>query len=146
MSDTQEKSLVSYAESLKITGKRVGEFIQKELATTSPRLILSSIIGYVPFGPHETDSYGILLDDGTWKSWFFGMCRKARPMVANIWFTNEARKATHKKWVLEVFGREHVEFFKGFAAKLTEYFKVEIHVRLEICKGPRLLDTEWKCG
>jgi len=38
--------------------------------------------------------------------------------------------------VLEVFGREHVEFFKGFAAKLTEYFKVEIHVRLESVKDP----------
>lgn len=131
MSDTQEKSPVSYAESLRITGKRVGEFLQKELATTSPRLILSSSIGSDPFGPHETDSYGILLDNGTRKSWLFGLIRKARPQIATIWFTNEARKASHKKWVLEVFGREHVEFFRGLAAKLTEQFKVEIHVRLE---------------
>lgn len=133
MSDTQEESSVSYAESLKITGRRVGEFIQREFATTSPRLILADCIGAAPYGPRDTESYGILQDDGTQKGWLSGLFRRPRPrpLIALLWLKNEARKASHKKWVLEVFGREHVEYFMAVARKLTEQFKVEVHVRLE---------------
>jgi len=128
MTDVQAKPAVSYSESLEITGKRVGEFLQGLLAMAVPELILASCAGDPPDGPQETESYAFVVKPKVPR---FVFREKPRVLIANLWFKNEVRHATHKKWVLEIFGREHIEFFKDLAHKLVEGFKVEIHVRLK---------------
>ncbi|MDO8518351.1 MAG: hypothetical protein Q7S26_03620 [bacterium] len=43
---------------------------------------------------------------------------------------NEVRKATDRRWLLEVFGKSHAEPLQDFASALAEEYDVEIHVRL----------------
>lgn len=130
---------VSYAESVNITGKRAGEFIQKALVGTSPqKIILCNPYGEEPYGPQETDVYGFKLNKKT--SFFRRIFGLGNPyLVGYLYFANEQRKATHKKWLLEVCGREHVEFFRNLANNLAEEFGVEIHVRLE-SEQPDIID------
>ncbi|MSU74412.1 hypothetical protein EXS57_01380 [Candidatus Kaiserbacteria bacterium] len=130
MSSLQEK----LAESSADMGKSVGVFIQKTISGGHPELVLADSVGRGPYGPHQTESYGFLVEDRSRRSWgvtLFGLADPIpRDRIAVLWLSSEARKATHKKWVLEIFGREYVDFFKALADKLSKQFDIEIHVRL----------------
>lgn len=114
--------------------ERVGRAILAALATCYPSIFLCGTTGSKPFGPHATDAYGFMVESRNPEqdplhNLLYGS--KPRPLVGNLWFTNYAREATHKRWVLEVFGREHVELFRKLAEKLARQFEVDIQVRLE---------------
>ncbi|MFA6408175.1 MAG: hypothetical protein WCW36_01715 [Candidatus Paceibacterota bacterium] len=126
-----QRTPVYYAESIKITGLKAGKFIQK----MKLGLLLSNCSGNEPYGPNETNSYGFLVDDPNHREpgfidYLFDRY-SPRTLIGNLWFSNEARRVTHKKWLIEVFGREHVELFMDIANRLSEEFHVEVHVRLE---------------
>jgi len=59
-----------------------------------------------------------------------------RPLF--IW-NGHIRKATPKKWLLEVYGRARINMFKALAEELAKEFDVEINVRLE-CENEK---HEW---
>jgi hypothetical protein len=132
---------VSEAVSIKVKGAEVGVFIEDFTKDTWPTLVLSSHNAHSfftdNFGPRETDYYTFMVNEPAmsevwdWIARMRRILRKPRPIVGNLWLSNEARKATHKKWVLEVYGEQHVPFFKNLAERLAEMFKVEIHIRLE---------------
>lgn len=119
---------VSYAESSELVANRVGEALQKffQEQEISRSLILTSSVGGWPYGSCSTDSYGFLLNKKKRLADLFSN----KYLVGVLWFRNEHRNASHKKWVLEVYGREYVEFFKKTAEQLAERFNVDIHVRL----------------
>jgi hypothetical protein len=129
-----EKSRVTSAESLEITGRRVGVYLEKLLEVAAVPFELSNSAGMEPFGPHETTSYSIVEKQNLSKLVRFldkiTATMRARKIVASIWFSNEVRRATHKKWVLEVFGRDNLKFFEQIAEDLAKQFDVDIHVRL----------------
>ena len=142
MSD--QKQAVSYSESIKIMGERVGKMIQQEIEHSSTELILcGNTGGHPPFGPQETDNYSFMVEnhrkEGFFRhflwSWGFGR-PEPRKIVAYLWFSNDARKATRKRWVLELFSREYDPFLRSLAQLLAEKFDVEIHIRLQ-SENPR---------
>ena len=55
-----------------------------------------------------------------------------RPIFfCRIWFNNEARGASrHKKWVVEVFGREYVGEATELVKKIAEPYDVKLEIRL----------------
>ncbi len=125
MTDT---SKVSFSESLEVKARKIGETLEK----MRPDLLLANCSGSVhsEVGPRETESYGFLVK-GT-EQRFLGRLwvTRSRHFIGVLWFKNEIRQATHKKWVLEVYGRENVDSLKEMAEQLSKQFEVEIHVRL----------------
>jgi hypothetical protein len=122
-------SVVTYAESFKIKSKHIGEFIQEH----APHLVLindSNVpISQVNYGPQETDRYEVVL---VGRRGLAAMVFGPRyTILGKLFFDNPSKQATRKKWLLEVFGRERVDFFKELAEKLAKQFEVEIHIRLE---------------
>ncbi len=126
-------SAVSYAESINITATRVGEFIEQTMRGKSPELLLASPDDTRHLsGPQETESYAFaIVDRSLLKEVLTRLTLMSRKYAGELWFISESRKASHKKWVLEVFGREYVDLFRELAARLAERFEVEIHVRLQ---------------
>jgi hypothetical protein len=47
-----------------------------------------------------------------------------------LWFSNEARSATHSKWMLEVYGDQDVAFLTGVAERLAQEFDASVHLKL----------------
>lgn len=121
---------VTYVESTLISGKRIGEYIEHVFSTTSPRPLVLSVLGYN--GSQETNSYNIMVNKGGLRKFLdlFGIYLHER--IGQIFFENSARGAVlEKKWVLEVYGRSNVEYFKMLAAQLASHFEVEVQVQLQ---------------
>jgi hypothetical protein len=126
MTDEKEvKPRVTYAESRKILATRAGEYIVKH----HPELTLADSSGSEECGPGEVHSYSFVLPYETpW--WKRKLWHYARRRIAVLWFSH-SHKASHGKWVLEVFGRKYVDRMRALAEELAPIFEIEIHVRLE---------------
>lgn len=64
--------------------------------------------------------------------WVFRRKVKQRALfIGTLWFDNEARGARpDKRWVLEVYGREHVQELMKLAKELAKTYAMDIHVVL----------------
>jgi hypothetical protein len=127
---TEGKAGISFAESFDIIANRVGKFLATEFRSVFPGLVLCSTDGRRPFGPRETNHYGIMQEHDrppTFLEWVFG---RPRPFVADLWFKDKVEGATPKRWVLKVYGRQHADFFREIGEKLAAEFRVEIHIQL----------------
>jgi len=123
----QSKPSVTFAESINIKARRVGEYTQQMY----PDLVLADHVGY-PCKPGETGEYSFLLGPLDTRAWWQKpfIRRRLRPLIGRLYFRGDHVQATHKKWVLEIYGRNHVERLKALAEDLVGKFEVEIHVRL----------------
>ena len=124
---TKKKSAVSYQEALSL---RVGEFLRHEgfaPATTNGTEVKDL---------YDCDELGVLDTDQALEptEHLFGLIKRPqrRKFMGVIWFRNGARDADRKKWVIEVFGREHVETMKQMAEDLASVFNVKISMRLVV--------------
>src|SRR4051812_48288374 len=120
---------VTFSESLEIKAIKVGEAIEE----MRPDLLLVSNDGTTAdseIGPRETESYGFLVK-GTERR-FLGRFWITRPpyFIGVLWLKNADRRTDHKKWILEVYGRDNVEPIKKMAEQLSKQFEIEIHIRL----------------
>jgi len=83
------------------------------------------------FEPSERNSIGIYREiKDTIEPWFFGLLKKKvhhqNPKIGMIWINNQSRGAYETtKWVLEIFGNEHIE-------KLKEFIENTCPVKVEI--------------
>jgi hypothetical protein len=55
---------------------------------------------------------------------------KRRRFVGIIWFSNYARGANRRDWVIEVYGKEYFELLQVLGRKLWSTFCVSVEVRL----------------
>jgi hypothetical protein len=118
---------VSFAESLSVNGRKVAG------ALATKGFVIASLSGVVA-SISETTTVGLLVDNPNRpvEGKFLGFGgRRRRDFVGVLWLSNEARRANHKNWVLEVYGRENVARFQKLAEELARDFEVDIHVRLE---------------
>lgn len=123
----EAKARVTYSESIKIRATKVGEYIYARYSKT---LILADESGFELPCPQEVDAYSFLIPHE--KPWWQRIGRTfLRQKIGTLWFTNEHRKATHKEWVLEIFGRQNVERMLILAENLARDFNVKVHVRLQ---------------
>ena len=115
---------VTVAEAISI---RVGNYI-----TNSHALALADSIGNALSSLTHIDSLGLLKGVRPLRKKFAGIFsyRVRRPFVAVLWFNNQARGATHKKWHLDVYGRTHMPLIQELAIELSTEFQVAIHIRL----------------
>jgi hypothetical protein len=72
----------------------------------------------------QNDGAG-LLDNSTERG------SKRRTFFGVLWWSNYVRKASSKRWVLDVYGESHLEQAKDFAIELSEVFNVDIKVVLK---------------
>ena len=125
---------VSFTESLSVNGRKVaGVLVTKGFAIASCGGMVKSI--------SETTAR-LLVDNPNRpiEGRFLGFGgRRRRDFVGSLWLSNEARRANHKNWVLEVYGRENVARLQKLAEELARDFDVDVHVRLE----RESVDTEY---
>ncbi|QQR65212.1 hypothetical protein IPH92_01355 [Candidatus Kaiserbacteria bacterium] len=116
---------VSFAETLII---KVGRFLREEY----PNIAFASCTG-ISCQQLTTESALGLLDANSalqlnwWQKIF---CLPRRRFMGVLWFSNEARSATHGKWVLEVYGDQDIDFLKGVSVRLAEKFNTSVHLKL----------------
>lgn len=127
MTDTK----VSFAETLAI---KVGRFLRKEY----PNIDFASITGMSLHELTKDDAIGLLDANSApqlsrWQKIFRYSRRR---FMGVLWFSNEARSATHSKWILEVYGDQDVEFLKEVAERLSDKFYASVHLKL-VSEEPR---------
>ncbi len=108
-------------ESISIRGKRLGESI----LDFDNELSLADYSGVERIGPCETTSYSLLLGNKRLYKW--RLFRRRRPRIADI----SILQSKDKRWLMTVYGIEHVKRAESLAEFLAAKFGVEIHVRLE---------------
>ena len=121
MTDTK----VSFAETLAI---KVGRFLRKEY----PNIAFASITGVACQALSKDSAIGLLDADSApqlsrWQKIFR---HSRRRFMGVLWFSNEARSATHSKWMLEVYGDQDVAFLTGVAERLAQEFDASVHLKL----------------
>lgn len=117
MSVQETEQRTSFAESEQILGKKVGLFIESR----HPTIKVATRFGK-DLGPTETVDYHLL---GPPVGWFIF---KYRPQIGFLDMTQKRRK---DRWVLRVYGRQHVETMRTLADQLAGVFGTSVHVRLE---------------
>ncbi len=118
---------VSFTESLSVSGRKVAGV----LATKG--FVIASCCGCAE-EISDTSSIGLLVDNPNRPvgGRFLGFGgKRRRDFVGVLWLSNEVRRANHKNWVLEVYGRENVARLQKIAEELARDFEVDVHVRLE---------------
>ncbi len=144
MSETnavKKSHVVTVSESLEIVGRHAGEFILQEARKErpeSPLLLAAGSDTFGPYGPTECLAYKFVEDHprpSPWTALLRDLCGNHRTppgdVIGEIFFADKDRRANHKEWLIEVFGRQHVPFFMALAEKLSERFGVDVHVRLK---------------
>jgi hypothetical protein len=116
---------VEYQEALSI---KVGRWLlQKGFDLASCAGVASSVL-------IEADSLGILWKDPDAKpiKRLFGLIKlePRRCFIGTIWFNNSARGTGEQKWILEVYGREHIAWLRQVAEEMASTFNVKICLRL----------------
>jgi hypothetical protein len=83
-------------------------------------------------GLSQDSAIGLLdADSAPQLSWWQKITQHSRRRFMGVlWFSNEARSATHSKWMLEVNGDQDVTFLTEVAEKLAQRFGVSVHVKL----------------
>ncbi len=116
---------VDFQEALSI---KVGRFL------LSKGLDLASSTGIELDSLDESDSLGILHKNPDSKpiKYLFGLFRREprREFLGTIWFSNSARGATEEDWVLDMYGREHVDIVMKLAEEMASLFNVKIAIHL----------------
>ena len=127
MTDTR----VSFAETLAI---KVGRFLRKEYLNID----FASTTGKFLHELTQDGAIGLLDADSARQlsrlQKIFGHSR--RRFMGVLWFSNEARSATHSKWILEVHGDQDVEFLTEVAERISNEFDASVHLKL-ISEEPR---------
>ena len=118
-------NLVTVAEAISI---RVGNYISNR-HYLAPANTFGNALRWLD----HSSSLGLLKGSEPLKKKFAGIFsyRVRRPFVAVLWFNNQPRGATHKKWYLEVYGRTHMPLMQQLANELSAEFNVAIHIRLD---------------
>lgn len=116
---------VSFAETLSI---KVGRFLRKEY----PNIAFADTCGMFIQNLSKDYAIGLLdADSASQLSWWRKILQHSRRRFMGVlWFSNEARSATHSKWVLEVYGDQNVDFLTEVAERLAQEFDASIHLRL----------------
>lgn len=116
---------VDYQEALSI---KVGRFL------FSKGFDLASCTGLASNSLVETCSLGILCKDPEAKpqKYFFGLITREprREFIGRVWLSNTARGANEQNWVLEAYGRKHVELVRQLAEEMASTFNAKITIRL----------------
>jgi hypothetical protein len=127
MTRTNTPSTVTVSESFKIIAGKALALITKQ----HPELVQTNAQGHWDRNlPWHTR--GFLLNKTLLNSGFLQrFLMPYREFIGCLYFNNKEKGATHKEWVFEVYGRQHVELVRKVAEDLSEEFKVDIHVRLD---------------
>lgn len=117
---------VSYDEEIAI---KVGQFLT--LQGFVPALESGMAVDYLT----KSDSIGVLYKDpeveNQWK-FPFSLIKKnpRREFLGIIWFNDEDRGASEKRWVFEMYGRKYSQLMRQLAERASLAFNVKIDARL----------------
>lgn len=104
--------------------------------------VLSSCTGSANYSLVEGRVIGILRKDPEAKpqKYLLGLLTREplRAFIGTIWF--EGRGASETRWVLEVYGRKHVELLKQLGEEMASTFNTHIDIRL-VTEQPKLETT-----
>ena len=82
----------------------------------------------------ESRSLGILRKNPEAKprKYLFGLItgKPRRWFLGKIWFNEDKLGATEQNWVIEVYGREHIEMIQKLADDMASTFNIKIAIRL----------------